>query len=402
MSPSKHHNTPKSFPKNATPRPPAGTARETVGLSPGPYPAPAARGSKPRKKSRGLAPHGATLLAPDACGHLPQKKTRDPAPDRGCSRRGRRDPQNRDGSRDSGFAEGSLPRLAPGGQRFEQEILLLRSMIDRLSSRRPLNHTYISRYMRLLIQAIAANARIPRQLTDQQEVDALIKKFFHKTVGEGGMTFFDLLPVRMARPGDKWWPWRQLVPLRHRKGFGLMGSQDPRPPGEAEYFANLNAFERGESCYHEDAFDEDSPDDLEVFTDDPDDPDPFPSDPDNDHLPPSDQDEEPSDPTLVIPDSDQESIPRGEDGGPTPSPLMGEGWGEGDPFPNDHFPPPDQPEEPSVPAEDPDDVDDSPGRESIPGVGPLTLSSVEGSSGGWPHPAPLKTALIPTDSTRPP
>ena len=391
MSPSKHHNTPKSYPKNATSRPPAGTARETVGQSPGPHPTPAARGSKPRKKSRGLAPHGATLLAPDACGHLPQKKTRNPAPDRGCIRRGRRDPQNRDGSRDSGLAEGSLPRLAPGGQRFEQEILFLRSLIDRLSSRRPLNHTYISRYMRLLIQAIAADARIPRHLTDQQEVNALIKKFFHKTVGEGGMTFFDLLPVRMARPGDKWWPWRQLVPLRHRKGFGLMGSQDPRPPGQAEYFANLNAFERGESCYLEDAFDEDSPDDLEFFTDDPDDPDdpdPFPSDPDDDHFPPLDQDEEPSDPTLVIPDSDlvadvedvsdapwRESIPRGEAGKPTPSPLMGEDWGEGDPFPND-------PDEQSL-------------NSSLPSSRPDHRLDV-------PHPAPLKTALIPTDSTRPP
>ncbi len=375
MSPSKHHNTPKSFPKNATSRPPAGTARETVGLSPGPHPAPAARGSKPRKKSRGLAPHGAPLLAPDACGNLPQKKTRNPAPDQGCSRRGRREPQNRDGSRDSGFAEGSLPRLASGGQRFGQEIHLLRSLIDRLSSRRPLNHTYISRYMRILIQAIAADARIPRQLTDQQEIDALIKKVFHKTVDEDRISFNDLLPVRKARPGDKWWPWRDLVPLRTRREYSLIDPGDPWPHEDEEYFATMDALEEVESSYLDDLFDDDLHDDSGVFTDDPDDPDPFPSDPDDDHLPPPDQDEEPSDPTLVIPDSDRESIPRGEAGRPTPSPIKGEGWGEGDPFPND---PDEQSPNPSLPSSRPDHRLDV------------------------PHPAPLKTALIPTDSTHPP
>ena len=124
--------------------------------------------------------------APDACGNLPQKKTRTPVPARReRSRRGRPYPQNRDGSGKAGSAEGSLPRLAPEGRGFEQEIILLRSMINRLLSRRPLNHTYISRYMRLLIWAITAQSKAPKDLTDEQEVDSLIKKHFHKEVDDG-------------------------------------------------------------------------------------------------------------------------------------------------------------------------------------------------------------------------
>ena len=137
-----------------------------------------------------------------ACGYLPQKKTRTPVPARReRSRRGRPYPQNRDGSGKAGSAEGSLPRLAPEGRGFEQEIILLRSMINRLLSRRPLDYTYISRYMRLLIQAQSAQAKAPKDLTDEQEVDSLIKKHFHKEVDDGKTSYYDLLPVRTARPG---------------------------------------------------------------------------------------------------------------------------------------------------------------------------------------------------------
>ena len=74
-------------------------------------------------------------------------------------------------------------------------------MINRLLSRRPLDHTYISRYMRLLIQAQTAQAKAPKELTDEQEVDSLIKKLFYKRVEDGQLSFYDLLPVRTARPG---------------------------------------------------------------------------------------------------------------------------------------------------------------------------------------------------------
>ena len=161
MSTPKLHNKPLSIdhrPSNGA------SAQEAADPSPGPDLAPDARGPAPRKNPRGPASPDALLQAPDACGNLPQKKTRTPAPVRQeRSRRGRPYPQNRDGSGKAGQAEGSLPRLAPEGRGFEQEIILLRSMINRLLSRRPLNHTYISRYMRLLIQAQSAQARAPKR-----------------------------------------------------------------------------------------------------------------------------------------------------------------------------------------------------------------------------------------------
>ena len=283
----------------------------------------------------------------DACSHLPQKITRTPTPPQGRSRRGRRDPQNRDGSRGPGFAEGSLPRLAPGGQGFEQEIPLLRSLIDRLLSRRPLNHAYISRYMRLLIQAISAANRIPREPTDQEQIDSLIKKVFHKTVDEGEISFFDLLPVRKAHPGDKWWPWRHLVPLRTRREYGLIDPQDPWPHEDEEYFATMDALDKAESGFLDDLFDDDDPDDPDNFTEDPDDTDPFPSDPD-DYLPPPNQDEESSHPDhhLPPPNQDEESS-----------------------HPDHHLPPPDQDEQPSNPGENlpPPDQDEQPSNPGSPG-----------------------------------
>ena len=319
--------SPIPYPFGATSRPPAGSAQEPVGSYPGPDQAPDARGHSPRMNSRTAALDAHA----DACGHLPQKITRTPAPPQGRSRRGRRDPQNRDGSRGPGFAEGSLPRLAPGGQGFEQEIPLLRSLIDRLLSRRPLNHAYISRYMRLLIQAISAANRIPREPTDQEQIDSLIKKVFHKTVDEGEISFFDLLPVRKAHPGDKWWPWRHLVPLRTRREYGLIDLQDPWPHEDEECFATMDALDKAESGFLDDLFDDDDPDDPDNFTEDPDDTDPFPSDPD-DYLPPPNQDEESSHPaqnpppadSLLSPDPDpphNEEAPSSDDASPRAFPL---------------------------------------------------------------------------------
>ncbi len=325
MSTSKLHNKPLSIhlrPSNGAP------AQEAADLPPGPDLAPDARGPAPRKNPRGPAPQGALLRTPDACGNLPQKKTRTPAPvHQERSRRGRPYPQNRDGSGSAGQAEGSLPRLAPEGRGFEQEIILLRSMINRLLSRRPLNHTYISRYMRLLIQAQTAQAKAPKELTDEQEVDSLIKKHFHKEVDDGSTSYYDLLPVRTARPGDKWWPWRQLVSIDERRRDGLIDEEDS---------TMMDAMKKAESSYYG-LSDDDLSDDTDTFDDDPDDDD---YDPDDDDPNPDYEDlddEHPPDltvtpnPPSVIPAPEPESIPRG--GGPTPSPLREEGRGEGDPLP---------------------------------------------------------------------
>ena len=299
MSTSKLHNKPLSIDHRLSHGAPA---QEAADLPPGPDLAPDARGPALRKNPRGPASPDALLQAPDACGNLPQKITRTPAPvHQGRSRRGRPYPQNRDGSGKAGQAEGSLPRLAPEGRGFEQEITLLRSMINRLLSRRPLNHTYISRYMRLLIQAQTAQSRTPRELTDEQEVDSLIKKHFHKEVDDGSTSYYDLLPVRTARPGDKWWPWRQLVSIDERRRDGLIDEEDS---------TMMDAMKKAESSYYG-LSDDDLSDDTDTFDDDPDDDD---YDPDDD-----DPNPEPSvisDSLPVIPDSDRESIPA-----PLPIPM---------------------------------------------------------------------------------
>ena len=317
MSPSKTQNKPLS---NPSPRPPVGApAQEAVGLHPQPDPLADACGNAPRKKTRTVAPGAEAdacgnaprkktrTVAPgaeadacgnaprkktrtvalgaeaDACGNAPRKKTRTVAPGAEADACGNAPRKNTRPVGRSGHVRGrrphrrrslatvspSMPPLSLDSPGMEGEIALLRSLTNRLLSKRPIDHVQISRYLRILARSLPANSRMPRELTDEEQIDALIKKVFHKTVDEGEMTFFDLLPVRMAQPGDKWWPWRHLVPLQHRQGFGLIGPQDPRPPGDAEYFANLNACEEAESHYLEDAFDEDPPDDLDIFTDDP-------------------------------------------------------------------------------------------------------------------------------------
>ena len=324
MSTPKIHNNPLSLhhrPSHGAP------AQEAVGPSsspfPGPHLSPDARGAKPRKTARGPAPFGGAILtAPDACGNLPQKKTRTPVPARReRSRRGRPYPQNRDGSGKAGSAEGSLPRLAPEGRGFEQEIILLRSMINRLLSRRPLNHTYISRYMRLLIRAITADNRIPKQTTDEQEVDSLIKKLFYKRVEDGQLSFYDLLPVRTARPGEKWWPWRQLMSVEERRRDGLIGPEDRWPSDVDEYLDKKAANEAEMAAYKAETW-RDMEAVLEgMFANDPVlsnlyDPDQEPPDDDDDSDDDEDEDDndDPDDTDQLSPDDDD------SDDNPKPAP----------------------------------------------------------------------------------
>ena len=86
-------------------------------------------------------------------------------------------------------------------------------MTNRLLSTRPLDYTQINRCLRLIIRAWSAQAKAPKQLTDEEQIDNLIKKVFQDNVSTGVTSDFrDLVPVRMARPGDKWWPWRHAPP----------------------------------------------------------------------------------------------------------------------------------------------------------------------------------------------
>ena len=301
MSPSKTHNKPMSNPRSAqpdlSPRAPVGApAQEAVGLHPRPDPLADARGQAPRKKTRsaipgveadargntprkktrsaipgveadargqaprkktrsavsgveadarGQAPRKKTRSAvsgveADARSHAPRKKTR-PVGRGGCSR-GRR-PRRRSLAL-AANAGPSLPRLSSGSHGIEGEIALLRSLTNRLLSKRPLDHVQISRYLRILVRAISADSRMPRELTNQEQVDNLIKKVFHKSINDGNLNFYDLVPVRMARPGEKWWPWRQLLPLEFRWRHGIIDPEERWPHEENKHLAEIEAMDR--------------------------------------------------------------------------------------------------------------------------------------------------------------
>ena len=144
---------------------------------------------------------------------------------------------------------------------------------------RPLDYTQINRCLRLIIRAYSAQAKAPKQLTDQEQIDNLIKKIFHQTVDEGEISFFDLLPVRKAKPGDKWWPWRDLIPLRTRREYGLIDPDDPWPHEDEEYFATMDALDEDlisrldlEDLFEDDEDDDDDPNDEYEQWPDPDDP----------------------------------------------------------------------------------------------------------------------------------
>ena len=195
-----------------------------------------ARGNPPRKKTRSAV----SGVEADARGHAPRKKTRPVG--RGGRSRGRR-PRRRSLAL-AAIAGPSLPRLSPDSRDREGEIALLRSLTNRLLSKRPLDHVQISRYLRILVRAISADSRMPRELTNQEQVDNLIKKVFHKSINDGNLNFYDLVPVRMARPGEKWWPWRQLLPLEFRWRHGIIDPEERWPHEENKHLAEIEAMDR--------------------------------------------------------------------------------------------------------------------------------------------------------------
>ena len=288
MSPSKTQNKPLL---NPSPRPPVGApAQEAVGLHPQPDPLADACGNAPRKKSRtaasgteadacGNAPRKKTRSAArgveaDACGNAPRKKTRPVG--RSGHIRGRR-PHRR---RSLATVTPSLPHLSPDSPGMEGEIALLRSLTNRLLSKRPIDHVQISRYLRILARSLPANSRMPRELTDEEQIDSLIKKVFQDYVDNGNLDFHDIVSVRMAKPGEKWWPWRQLLSLETRWRYGLIDPDERWPQEENERLvenegltAEVEAMDRLILKYYPGPF----PDPDEEDSDD--------EDPDDDHCP---------------------------------------------------------------------------------------------------------------------
>ena len=228
-------------------------------------------GTAPRKTSRSALPG----VDADARGPRPRKTSRPVG--RGRRPRGRR-PNRR---RSLNHVPASLPRLSLDSRDIDGEIALLRSLTNRLLSTRPLDYTQVNRCLRLIIRAYSARAKAPKQLTDQEQIDNLIKKVVQKSVDDGEIGIFDLLPVRKAKPGDKWWPWRDLIPLRTRREYGLIDPNDPWPHEDEEYFAAMDALDKDEYDYllDDDEDDDDDPDDDE----DP----PYNHTPDDDEYPPN-------------------------------------------------------------------------------------------------------------------
>ena len=165
---------------------------------------------------------------------------------RGRRPRGRR-PQRR---RSLAHAPSSLPLLSPDSPDIDGEIALLRSLTNRLLSKRPIDHAQVSRYLRLIIRAFSAQAKAPRELTDEQEVDSLIKKVFQMKVDDGLLPLSNILPVRTARPGEKWWPWRHLVSLEERRRYGLIDPDDHWPSEVDEYLDQKAAHEAEMAALH--------------------------------------------------------------------------------------------------------------------------------------------------------
>ena len=276
-----------------------------------------ARGNPPRKKTRSAV----SGVEADARGHAPRKKTRPVG--RGGRSRGRR-PRRRS----LASAGPSLPRLSFGSHGIDGEIALLRSLTNRLLSKRPLDHVQISRYLRILVRAFSANSLMPRELTDEEQIDNLIKKVFHDNVNNGNLGFHDLVPVRMARPGEKWWPWRTLLPLKSRWRYGLIDPDERWPHEENKRLAESEAMDRAMAeFYLGGPLDEDEDPDE----DPPSDYDPPPYD-DDDEDSPTDADPPTDDSLSVIPAPEpvedaesaplacaerRESIPRNEADPPT-------------------------------------------------------------------------------------
>ena len=201
-----------------------------------------ARGNTPRKKTRSAV----SGVEADARSHAPRKKTRPVG--RGGRSRDRR-PRRRSLAL-AANAGPSLPRLSSGSHGIDGEIALLRSLTNRLLSKRPLDHVQISRYLRILVRAFSANSLMPRELTDEEQVDNLIKKVFQDNVDKGNLDFHDLVPVRMARPGEKWWPWRTLLPLKSRWRYGLIDPDERWPHEENKRLAESEAMDRAMAKFY--------------------------------------------------------------------------------------------------------------------------------------------------------
>ena len=371
----KPHNKPMSNPHAPSPRHPVGApAQEAVGLQPRPDPLADARSQAPRKKTRsalsgveadarGQAPRKKTRSAipgveadargnaprkktrsavsgveADARGNTPRKKTRSAvsgveadarshAPrkktrpvGRGGRSRGRR-PRRRSLAL-AANAGPSLPRLSSGSHGIDGEIALLRSLTNRLLSKRPLDHVQISRYLRILVRAISADSRMPRELTDEEQIDNLIKKVFHDNVDKGNLGFHDLVPVRMARPGEKWWPWRELLPLKSRWRYGLIDPDERWPHEENKRLAESEAMDRAMAKFYlggpldeDEDPDEDPPSDYDPTPYDDDDEDP-PTDDSLSVIPAPEPVEDAESAPLACAER-RESIPRNEAGPPT-------------------------------------------------------------------------------------
>ncbi len=234
-------------------------------------------GTAPRKTPRSASPG----VEADACGIAPRMTSRSALPGvaadarsrrpRKTSRpvgRGRRPRGRRPNRRRSlNYVRPSLPRLSPDSTGIDGEIALLRSLTNRLLSTRPLDYTQINRCLRLIIRAYSAQAKAPKQLTDEEQIDNLIKKVVQKSVDDGEIGIFDLLPVRKAKPGDKWWPWRDLIPLRTRREYGLIDPNDPWPHEDEEYFAAMDALDKDEYDYLLDDDEDDDPDEDPPYDD---------------------------------------------------------------------------------------------------------------------------------------
>ncbi len=313
-------------------------------------------GTGPRKNPRSALPG----VEADACGAAPRKSPRTQATYQGTDARGSRPrktsrpvgrgrrPRGRRPNRRRSLSHvpASLPRLSTDSPDIGGEIALLRSLTNRLLSMRPLDYTQINRCLRLIIRAYSARAKAPKQLTDEEQIDNLIKKVFQDNVDRGDLDFRDLVPVRMARPGDKWWPWRMLLPLKDRWRYGLIDPDEPWPQEENQRLAESEAMQKfiAEAYLN--------PDLLKGL--DTEDEDPDPDDEDDDYDP---DDDEPDD------DEDPDTLPS-----PVGVPLVGT-------LDATHID--------TLPS--PISVIPDPDRESIPGGGAAHAEALEVRAGGGPH-----------------
>ena len=108
-----------------------------------------------------------------------------------------------------------MPRLAPEGQDIEQEIALLRSLANRLLSRRPLNYPYLFRCLNLIARCTTVKARYFNKESDE-EIDktaAAIRRFWESTMADRIIGYRELLPMIMTAPGKDWDRYENVLPI---------------------------------------------------------------------------------------------------------------------------------------------------------------------------------------------